>query len=268
MSPGNFAVASDGTRLHYQVRGSGPVRIALTHSLAMTGAFWDPVVDAIGDRGTVLTWDCRGHGASDKPEGPYTVETFADDLSALFDVVGWSDAVCAGASMGGTVTLAFANGHPARATALGLFDTTAKYGDDAPAAWEERGAKARADGLASLIGFQQTRWFSDDFRAANPAVVQRCVDVFCANDVDAYAETCRMLGRADLREALPRIVVPTTILVGEEDYATPVAMAREMHDGIAGSTIEVIPGARHLTPLECAGLVAERLLTLAGRVGA
>lgn len=265
MSPGNIAVAPDGARLHYRLHGTGPIRFALTHSLAMTGAFWNPVIEALGEGASILTWDCRGHGTSDKPEGPYTVELFADDLAALFDVAGWDDAVCAGASMGGTVTLAFAARHPTRVTALGLFDTTASYGSDAPAAWEERAAKARAEGLASLTGFQQTRWFSDDFREAHPDLVQRSVETFCANDVEAYSETCRMLGRADLSQSLVSISVPTTILVGEEDYATPVAMARQLQDGIVESTLEVIASARHLTPLECPDLVADRLLRLAAK---
>ena len=262
------AIARDGTKLKFRVRGSGPVRIALTHSLAMTGSFWDRLVEALGDACTVLTWDCRGHGGSDKPSGPYSAALFGDDLAAVFDAAGWDRAICAGASMGGTVTLAFAARHPARVRGLGLIDTTASYGEGAPAAWEERAQKARQAGLASLTAFQVTRWFSDDFRAANPELVEACVDIFCANDIDAYVETCRMLGSADLVGALPDMAVPTMILVGEEDYATPPPMAEQMHGLISGSTLEVIPGARHLTPLECPELIADRLFTLARKVEA
>ena len=60
-------------------------------------------------------------------------------------------------------------------------------------------------------------------------MVKRCIDVFLRNDIAAYAETCRMLGRADLRSALPRLKMPTAVVVGEEDYATPVAMAEALH---------------------------------------
>lgn len=262
------AIAADGTRLKYAVHGSGPVRIALTHSLAMTGSFWERLIKALGDACTVLTWDCRGHGASGKPAGPYSAELFADDLAAVFDAAGWDRAICAGASMGGTVTLAFAARHAERVTGLGLIDTTAFYGEGAPEAWEERAQKARSAGLASLTAFQVTRWFSDDFRAANPALVEECVAIFCGNDLDAYAETCRMLGSANLVSALPAINVPAMILVGDEDYATPPPMAQQMHDLIDGSTLEIIAGARHLTPLECPGLIASRLVTLAGKVDA
>jgi 3-oxoadipate enol-lactonase len=118
-------------------------------------------------------------------------------------------------------------------------------------------------GLSSLVGFQTTRWFGDAFRASHPGVVKQCVDVFLRNDVKAYAETCRMLGSADKRAALADFRLPTAVVVGEEDYATPIAMAQALHDGIAGSTFAILKGARHLTPLEQPERIAaelERLL--------
>jgi 3-oxoadipate enol-lactonase len=261
------AFASDGTKLRYTLRGEGPLRLALSHSLAMTGEFWDPVAAALGDDISVLTWDCRGHGDSGKPSGPYRAELFADDLAAVFDHAGWDTAVCGGASMGGTVTLAFAARHPARVAALGLIDTTAWYGPEAPRAWAERAEKAKAEGLASLTAFQETRWFSDDFRSANRELVDRCAKIFCRNEVGAFAETCAMLGLADVRDALPGFRVPTTIIVGEEDYATPLAMAEGLHEAISGSTLEIIPKARHLTPLERPDVIADRLIQLLRKVG-
>ena len=64
---------------------------------------------------------------------------------------------------------------------------------------------------------------------------------------------------------MPGMTMPTAIIVGEEDYATPVAMAEELHRGIAGSTLTVLPGARHLTPLEVPAVIADALLALAER---
>jgi 3-oxoadipate enol-lactonase len=129
-------------------------------------------------------------------------------------------------------------------------------------AWVDRADKAKQQGLASLIDFQVTRWFGDAFRATRKDVVQASVEVFLRNDVRAYAETCLMLGRYDLRAALSDIAVPTAVIVGEEDYATPVAMAQQLHDGIAGSTLTVIEGARHLTPLERPEAIAAELLRI------
>jgi 3-oxoadipate enol-lactonase len=167
--------------------------------------------------------------------------------------------------MGGCIALAFAAAHPARTAGLGLIDTTAWYGPEAPKQWAERGARAAAEGMAALVEFQTTRWFGDAFRAQRPDIVARCVDVFLSNDVAAYVETCRMLGAADLRAALPSMTMPTAIVVGEEDYATPVAMAEAMHQGIAGSTLMVLKGARHLTPLEAPDAIARELHALIER---
>lgn len=203
----------------------------LIHSLAMDRDFWRPVAERM-------------------------------DCAVLLDAVGWERALIAGASMGGCVALAFAAKYPARASALGLVDTTAWYGPEAPRQWEERAQKALDDGLAALVDFQVTRWFSDDFRAARPEVVSQCVATFLKNDVHAYAATCRMLGAADLRQSLGRIRAPTAILVGEEDYATPLAMAEALHEAIAGSSLTVLKKARHLTPLERPDEVAAELRRL------
>ena len=259
----NGATSSDGTRIVYRLRGrEGGPRVALIHSLAMDNSFWDPVIDLLAPEASVLSFDCRGHGASGKPPGPYTVELFARDLASLMDHVGWPSAVIAGASMGGCVSLAFAVAYPERTQGLGLFDTTAWYGPEAPQQWAERADRALAAGLSDLVEFQVTRWFGDRFREEHPEVVRRCVDIFLANDVQAYAETCRMLGACDVRAALPQIRVPTRILVGEEDYATPVKMAEALHAGIAGSSMTVLPKARHLTPLEAPERIAEELKAL------
>lgn len=257
---GDMATMRDGTRLAYElVPGTGKGRLALIHSLAMDASFWSGVVDHLRKDADILIYDCRGHGKSDKPQGPYSVELFADDLADLFATIGWTKAAVAGASMGGCVALAFAAAHAEKVSGLGLIDTTAWYGADAPRAWEERAQKAIDEGLSGLIGFQITRWFSDAFRAANPQTTQDAVSVFLANDVRAYADTCRMLGRCDQRAALPRVAVPTRILVGEQDYATPPAMAEAMHKAIPHATLDIISGVRHLTPIECPDVVSKAL---------
>jgi len=76
------------------------------------------------------------------------------------------------------------------------------------------------------------------------------------------AQTCRMLGAFDITHALPRLKMPARIVVGEEDYATPVAMSETLHRGLARSSLTVIPDARHLTPLEYPNKIAAQLQML------
>jgi 3-oxoadipate enol-lactonase len=257
----------DGAHLAYTLydHPASSQHVVLIHSLAMDRSFWRPVAERLARNASVLIHDCRGHGRSDKTQGPVTVELHADDLADLLVQLGWRTALVAGASMGGCIALAFAIRHPARVSALGLVDTTAWYGPDAPKNWEQRANAAATSGLSSLIDFQLTRWFGDQFRADNPQLVKDCVDVFLRNDVAAYAQTCRMLGACDLRTGLASIKVPTAIVVGEEDYATPPVMAEAMHNAIAGSTLSVLPGARHLTPLERPDDIAATLEQLLAR---
>jgi 3-oxoadipate enol-lactonase len=247
----------------YTVLGdpSTSARSVLIHSLAMDKEFWRPVAERL--KGAVLLYDCAGHGASPPPDGPYALEAFADDLARLLDHVGWESALVAGASMGGCIALAFVGRYPERVGALGLVDTTAWYGPDAPRQWEDRAQKALREGLEGLVDFQVTRWFSDGFRVEHPEVVARCVATFLKNEVPSYAATCRMLGAADLRPFLPDVDVPTGVIVGEEDYATPLVMAEDLHRSIRGSTLTALRGARHLTPLERPAEIADQLQKLA-----
>jgi 3-oxoadipate enol-lactonase len=258
----NVATARDGTKIVYRVvKGTGQGRCALVHSLAMDGSFWDRVVPYLKEAGDVLVYDCRGHGRSGKPKGSQPIERHADDLADLLDTIGWQQAVVAGASMGGCISLAFAARYPDRVSGLGLIDTTAWYGPNAPQQWEERGQKGAREGMAALVPFQLDRWVSEAFRKQHPDVVEHAVAVFLASDPEAYLETCRMLGAADLR-VLPSFAFPTRIVVGAEDYATPVAMAEATRDLIPGATLTVLDKVRHLTPLEAPDLVAAQLNAL------
>ena len=266
---------SDGATLAYTLTAApqpGAPKLALIHSLALDRSIWGGVVQRLDQRldfeADILTYDCRGHGLSDRRPRPYTAELFAADLAELLDHVGWDQATIGGCSMGGCVALAFGGLYPQRARALGLIDTTAWYGPKAAANFKERADAARARGMAALFDFQSTRWFSDEFRASHPEILERTLEVFVAADVDCYAASCQLLGEVDTRAHLPKLRMPVGIVVGEEDYATPMEMARELHGAIPQSTLTIIPKARHLTPIECPDTVASELRALIGRAAA
>ena len=237
-------------------------RITLVHSLAMSREFWQPVVYLLIQHADILTLDVRGHGDSTLSGGKYTAELFADDIAALLTHIGWSSSAIAGASMGGCISLAFAAKYPEKTQALGMLDSTAWYGEDAALKWRERADKALTGGMHALVDFQKTRWFSDSFRENNPSVVDRAVSIFKKTDVNAFANTCQMMGDFDLRHSLAGLGVPTSILVGSEDYATPIEMSELLHSHIAHSTMQVIDKARHLTPIECPQIVCDALVNL------
>jgi 3-oxoadipate enol-lactonase len=240
-------------------------RIALIHSLALDRSFWNGVVPLLTPHADVLTYDCRGHGKSSRLYMKFTPELFADDLANLLDHLNWPRVTLAGCSMGGCVAQAFAGIFPDRVEALALIDTTAWYGPTAPRDWRERAATAAARGLQGLSAFQATRWVSDAFRQANPATVAAHLDVFLGNDIDCYTSACEMLGDADLRHYQAALHMPTSVIVGEEDYATPLAMSEQMRSALPNATLSVLRGVRHLTPIECPALIAGEILALVER---
>jgi 3-oxoadipate enol-lactonase len=267
--PDGFFQTSDGCSIAYtlrKARNPGLPRIVLIHSLALDASIWDGVIPRLAVHADILTYDCRGHGRSDKRAQGFTMPRFAEDARELLDHVGWETAVVAGGSMGGCVAQALAGLHPNRIDGLALIDTTAWYGEDGPSTWRERAAAVRSKGLVSMLDFNLSRWFSDHFRNAHPELMKAIAGVFLANDLDCYAASCIMLGDADLRPYLNLVRAPVSIIVGAEDQATPVSKSEYLHDAISGSILTIIPGARHITPIECPEEIAMQLMGLLGRL--
>lgn len=254
--------------LHTIDTSSSRQRITLVHSLAMNREFWSPVIRFLIEHADVLTLDVRGHGESTRSGGKFTTELFADDIAALLNHVGWSKSAIAGASMGGCISLAVAAKYPEKTTALGMIDSTAWYGSDAPLKWKERADKVLKEGMNTLVDFQKTRWFTDEFRENNPSIVANAISIFQKNDVNAFANTCQMMGNFDLRSTLGLLKMPTSIIVGAEDYATPKEMSELLHQSITQSTLQIIDNARHLTPLECPKIVSDALVRLLSKIRA
>ena len=257
------ARTKDGCLLAYEIQPNAEKpRLVLIHSLGLSRAIWRAVASELGGDMEILTYDCRGHGQSDRWVGVYTPQLFADDLAALLDSCGWSSVTLAGCSMGGMVAQAFASACPHRAHGLALIDTTAWYGPTAEQDWSARAMKAAEDGFASMVSFQTRRWFSDRFRETHPQHVEELTRIFLANEIPCYRATCEMLGSADLRETTRALRLPVSVVVGEEDQATPIAMSESLHEMLPGSTLTIIPGGRHLTPVQCPTEIAQLLRNL------
>jgi len=246
----------NGITLDYEISGSGRL-IAFGHSLGASGKIFEPIRPALENHGQVLTWDARGHGNSEKPVSGWTVEDLAADLRALIEHLGEDRAVVAGLSMGGNTAVVYAVAYPDTLDGLILVDTTAWYGEDAPKVWEQKAHNAETEGMEPVLAANMSRWFSDSFPDEHPDRVEMVAEMVLANDPSCYAAAGRALGRFDAREGLSQIDCPTLILVGSEDPATPPAMAQDLHRNIANSELHVLPGLRHMTPVEAPDRVGQ-----------
>jgi 3-oxoadipate enol-lactonase len=232
--------------------------VLLLHSLALDGSVWSPVVDLLVATAAVVTLDLTGHGRSPRATA-LTVERMADDVAATMTAIGRSSAVVVGMSLGGSVAQALAAGYPEQVSALGLVDTTAWYGPSAQADWEGRADKARTAGMKSLRDFQLERWFTPDFVQREPGVCARLLEIFEGNDLNSYVAACRALGAMDLRDRLGSLRMPTAVVVGEQDQATPVSAAEAIADRVSQAKLTVLPHGRHLTAIEQPDAVLDAL---------
>src|SRR5688572_6773298 len=167
--------------LYYEVEGSGPA-LVLGHSIGMDVTLWQPVAERLADAYTVVRFDARGHGRSDKPPGPYRVEAMAEDVYGLLQAVGLERAVVGGLSLGGSLGLALALAHPEAVEALILADTAERFDVFTPEQWEARAQAVEREGLAPSVEANLDRWLSPAFRAAEPDRVEPIRRVFLAND--------------------------------------------------------------------------------------
>ena len=243
-----FAPVNDMV-LHFRVEGSEDApALVLVNSLGTDARIWDSVIARLAGRYRVISYDKRGHGLSDSPGGDYSLDDHVSDLAGLLQFLGIERVALAGVSVGGLIAQDFALRYPDRLAALVLCDTAAKVGD--VAMWHERIATARQLGLAALAGPVMARWFTERFRRERPAEVAGWRNMLARMPVDGYAGTCAALRDADLRGAIAAITVPTLVVVGEQDLATPVELVRGMAQAIPGSQFVTIPDCGHIPSIE------------------
>jgi 3-oxoadipate enol-lactonase len=249
-------------KTNYRLEGpSGAPVVTLTHPLGVTLALWDDHVASLSKRYRVLRYDVRGHGGSEIPPGPYTLEQMAGDLFDLLDSLGITETHFVGVSMGGLIGMTAAFTRPSRIKSLVLCDTTACYGPGVRPMWEDRIRVAESEGMtATLVERTMAIWFTEAFRTRRPEIVERIASMLRKSDPRGYTAAIRAIGFVDLTERIDTIRCPALVVVGERDPGTPPAMARVIHERIAGSDLLVIPGAMHCAVVEDAGRFLAALL--------
>lgn len=252
--------------LHYRIDGpAGAPVLVLVNSLGTDPRIWDGVIALLGERYRVVSYDKRGHGLSDAPQGDYSIDDHAADLHGLLDHLGIEQLALAGVSVGGLIAQRFALLHPARLTALILCDTAAKIGE--AAMWNSRIEAVRNGGLSSIADAVMTRWFTDDFRAGRSTELAAWRNLFERMSATGYIGTCAALRDADLRDTVPAIATPTLVVVGDQDLSTPVDLVRDTAQRIPGARFHIIADAGHIPSIEQPEALTALITTFLSEVG-
>ncbi|MBI4206062.1 MAG: 3-oxoadipate enol-lactonase [Betaproteobacteria bacterium] len=260
-------ITANGIDIYYGIEGEGPW-ITLSHSLACNLGMWDEQVKVLSRKYKVLRYDTRGHGQSSAPPGEYTLDQLADDVKALLDALRIRRTHWVGLSMGGMIGQVFALKYPGVFQSMVLADTTSRRAPDAAKLWGDRILVARERGMDPLVESTLARWFTEPYRKSHQDVVGRIADDIRATPVLGYIGCCQAIAKIDVTDRLKEIKCPTLVIVGEQDMGTPPAMARQIHENLPGSELQIIPSAAHLSNIEQAGVFTDAVLGFLDRVNA
>lgn len=246
-------IKTNGIELNCVIEGEGPW-LVMSHSLACNLSMWDPQMAALTRHYKVLRFDTRGHGASDVPPGPYTLEQMADDVHGLIAALDIRQAHWAGLSMGGMIGETYALKYPGVFRSMVLADTTSRRPPNAGQMWGERIRTAREQGMAALVEGTLGRWFTEPYRKAHPGVMARIGNDIRNTPVEGFAGCCEAIARIDVLDRLKEIDCPALVIVGDQDHGTPPEMAKQIHANLRGSELLIIESAAHLSNVEQAGI--------------
>ena len=241
------------TSLHCVQEGRGPI-VVLSHALGSNLGMWDAVVAILKDRFTLFRYDHRNHGKSEQFQTPFTIDDMADDAASLIlEVAAGKKVHFAGLSMGGMVAQSLAARHPQLLSSVVIANSAEYYDDSAKKNWTTRIESVNANGIRPIAEAIISRWFTPEFirtqkGSANDLVEESKIDL---EDCDplAYALSCNAVANIDFRIPNTLINMPTLIIAGIQDQATPVALSQSIHRNIKNSELIEI-NAAHLSAIE------------------
>jgi pimeloyl-ACP methyl ester carboxylesterase len=271
-----FATADDGTRLYWRASGpsEGPSRgtIVCCNGVGVSLFFWKYLVAHYAADHEVLLWDYRAHGRSDRPRHltglDMGIPRFAEDLRAVMDAAGVSEAMLVGHSMGCQVVFEFHRRYPSRVRAMvpmlgtagRLLDTF--YGNpNSPAYFRaiaravdrigERTHRITRPVLESPLAwwFARTASLVDPFYTREEDMVPYMRHL-ATLDMRVFLRTVLAAGDHDAWDTLPGARVPVLIIAAERDTFTPVSVSRDMAARIPGAELLVLADGSHAALIE------------------
>jgi pimeloyl-ACP methyl ester carboxylesterase len=238
--------------INYQISGSGP-RVLFLNGSGATLQSAALLIDALAKECEVLAHDQRGLGLTSVPEGPYSMQQYAQDAAALLDHVGWSSCAVIGMSFGGMVAQEFAVRYPHRVERLALLCTSA--GGDAGSSYplHELARLSPAERADAIITLTDTR-FTDAWLSSHPAdaeLIRMRAETAAVpkSEETIKGERLQLAARIkhDVADRLHLITAPTLVAAGKFDGIAPLANSEEIVARIPDATLVTYQGGHIFT---------------------
>jgi pimeloyl-ACP methyl ester carboxylesterase len=251
-----FFNLKDGTRIFYKEEGKGTPPVALVHGWIINSWYWRNQVPFLSKSYRVITPDLKGHGASDKPQGRYSVREFAGELNQLLDkLLGTEKFVLAGHSMGGMIALTYATDPVLSKRLKGLILANTTYACEGNPGMKSlldmmkkglfgQGRAAREALLTTLFNAKFIREHKDIFQTDVDEVL-KCPDHVMMSCLESWVD------EYDLTDKLSQISLPVLIVTSDTDMTMDPKYSTYMKEHIKNSQLVMIkPGIGHHSLLE------------------
>lgn len=239
--------APDGTA--YELAGpEGAPLVVLIHGLGLNRDLWTNHVPELAGTFRVLTYDLVGHADGPPLCRPLSLTSFSEQLVGLLDHLGEAQASLVGFSLGGMINRRVALDHPDRVAALAILNSPHERDPEAQRIVEERATRSIADGPGANLDETLERWFTPEFRAANPDAIEAIRRRILANDPESYGRCREVLagGVTELIRPQPPVAKPALVMTCELDSGSTPAMSEAIASEIPGAELVIVPGLRHM----------------------
>ena len=238
-------------KIHYRVDGERGPWVTLVTGIANDTTMWNAQMPALTPHFRVLRYDLRGQGGSEPTPPPYSIALLVEDLVRLWDQVGVQKTHLVGLGLGGGVVQAAAVAHGDRLLSLMPVCCRAKMVPEFAAMWHGLIDKVKKDGVESIVEQTAQRWFSDDFKARNPGVLDEVRAMIRRTTLDGYLGCVGAFLGMDVEKDLGKIRVPTHYLSGAEDkVGGPPALMAGLAEKVSGARHSSVPGAAHIANIQ------------------
>ena len=261
-------IMANGISMNYELVGSGKC-LTLIHGAGDNLNAWFNQVPAFSQHYRVLTYDVRGYGQTELPDGEITSELLVDDLYAILKALNISETFLLGHSMGGAITRQFTLTHPEMVKALILSNSggAARLSEEDLRQLEARRQAQietiKKEGMEAVVKDRFILIFSPGFVEKNPDTVEWYKSVFLQNKPERYLRMMQRMGRFSISSDLSKITCPTLVIGGEYDFGGQ-QYAKATQEAILGSQLKVFPTG-HAPAIEVPWEYNETVLTfLAG----
>jgi 3-oxoadipate enol-lactonase len=236
-------------RTRHRIDGKTGPWVTFVTGIANDLTMWDGQMPALeGFR--VLRYDLPGHGGSE-PAPSYTIDTLVQVLRTLLDSLRIEKTSVVGLGLGGAIAQAFAIEHPARVERLMPCCCRARMVPDFAAMWHKLRETVQKSGLETIVEPTVQRWFSEDFKAAHPEVLEKIRGMIRGTTQQGYlGVTAAFLG-LDVEDRLGRISAPTLYVSGANDHlGGPPALMEDLSKKVRGARHVSVPSAAHIANIQ------------------